>query len=548
MLTDEQIAEALELIDDRYRGVITKYLQKVGKTINEIGHLNRSSINLLIQLRRMGVDVQTIERELQKATRLTKRDIKKLYQKAAQESTSDSRMEYLTRGVEPDSIRWESLVEDIWRQTAGAMENLANSSVITDGYREAIDDAVQAVTMGAGDYNSVIRETVKRIGRAGIQVEYDSTYLAADGQLKHRKRRLDSAVRQNVLDGIRQVQQKAQELIGEEIGADGVDISAHPNSAPDHEPVQGRRFDLANFQKMQSGQNFEDVDGRQYRGFERPITQWRCRHLVLYILLGVTRRMYTEEQLKSWESENQKGCVIDGREYTNYQATQLMRRLETEIRRQKDTAVLAKESGDDILRRECQSNINQLTKKYNEVAEASGLRKQMQRTRVEGFKPIDDKDQKLFTSDENRSTIKAISGARITNIESTAARAHAERYYGLVRSMTTDVAKIAKNTGLPESLIQKIKDFVFLEEHDLGGPVPERFAPSFAMAQSWQRLINGNPEPHDITLLLHEQMERELMETGLTQDEAHIETSKIYNYAKESDDYYAALKEHKNRK
>ena len=107
---------------------------------------------------------------------------------------------------------------------------------------------------------------------------------------------------------------------------------------------------------------------------------------------------------------------------------------------------------------------------------------------------------------------------------------------------------MAKNTGLPESLIQKIKDFVFLEEHDLGGPVPERFAPSFAMAQSWQRLINGKPEPHDITLLLHEQMERELMETGLTQDEAHIETSKIYNYAKESDDYYAALKEHKNRK
>lgn len=548
MLTDKQIADALDLIDDRYHDVITKYLRKVGKTINEIGHLNASSVNLLVQLRRMGVDVQTIERELQKVTRLTKQDIKKLYRKAAQESTSDTRLEYLAKGVEPDSIRWESLVEDIWRQTAGAMDNLANSSVITEGYREAIDDAVQAVTMGAGDYNSIIRETVKRIGRAGIQVEYDSTYLAADGQLKHRKRRLDSAVRQNVLDGVRQVQQKAQELIGEEIGADGVDISAHPNSAPDHEPVQGRRFDLENFRKMQAAQSFSDVDGHHYVGFDRPITQWRCRHLVFYILLGVTRRMYTEEQLKSWEAENQKGCVIDGREYTNYQATQLMRRIETEIRRQKDTAVLAKESGDDILRRECQSNINQLTKKYNEVAEASGLRKQMQRTRVEGFKPIDDKDQKLFTSDENRSTIKAVSGARITNIESTAAKAHAERYYGLVRSMTTDVAKIAKNTGLPESLIQKIKDFVFLEEHDLGGPVPERFAPSFAMAQSWQRLINGNPEPHDITLLLHEQMERELMETGLTQDEAHIETSKIYNYAKESDDYYAALKEHKNRK
>lgn len=390
MLTDKQIADALDLIDDRYHGVIIKYLHKVGKTINQIGHLNQSSINLLIQLRRMGVDTATIERELEKVTRLTKQDIRKLYRKAAQESNTDARIEYLTKGVEPDSIRWEALVEDIWKQTAGAMDNLANSSVITENYREAIDDAVQAVTMGAGDYNSVIRDTVKRIGRAGIQVEYETTYLAADGQLKHHRRRLDSAVRQNVLDGIRQIQQKSQELIGEEIGADGVDITAHPNSAPDHEPVQGRRFDMANFHRMQSGLDFEDVDGRHYAGFERPITQWRCRHLIFYILLGVTKRMYTDEQLKSWETANQKGCVIDGKEYTGYEATQLMRSIETEIRRQKDTAVLAKASGDNVLRRECQNNINKLTKKYDKIAEAAGLRKQMGKTYVEGFKAVDE--------------------------------------------------------------------------------------------------------------------------------------------------------------
>ena len=412
MLTDKQIADALDLIDDRYHGVITKYLQKVGKTINEIGHLNQSSVNLLIQLRRMGVDTATIERELEKVTRLTKQDIRKLYRKAAQESHTDARIEYLTKGVEPDSIRWESLVEDIWKQTAGAMDNLSNSSVITENYRDAIDDAVQAVTMGAGDYNSVIRDTVKRIGRAGIQVEYKSTYLAADGQRKHHKRRLDSAVRQNVLDGVRQVQQKAQELIGEEIGANGVDITAHPNSAPDHEPVQGRRFDLANFQRMQSGQDFEDVDGNHYAGFERPITQWRCRHLIFYILLGVTKRMYNDEQLKNWEVANQKGCVIDGKEYTNYEATQLMRNLETEIRRQKDTAVLAKASGDDVLRRECQSNITKLTRKYDQVAEAAGLRKQMQKTHVAGYEPLSEGEARFR---DNVAILPPLKGDAITH-------------------------------------------------------------------------------------------------------------------------------------
>ena len=379
MLTDEQIAEALELIDSRYQKVVQKYLRKVGATVLKIGKLNRSSVNLLIQLRRMGVDVATIEHELQRVTRLTKRDLRTLYQKAAEEAHTDARFEYVTKGVEPSEVRWEALVENLWQQTAGSLDNLSRTTALSCSYRRIVDEAVQAVTMGATDYNSAIRSELRKAGRAGVQVQYASGH----------RRRLDTAIRQNVLDGVRQVQQKAQELIGEEIGADGVDITAHPNSAPDHEPVQGRRFDLENFRKMQAGQDFEDVDGRRYEGFRRPITQWRCRHLVYYILIGVSRRMYSDDQLKKWEDANHKGVSIGGRKYTNYEATQLMRQLETEIRREKDTAILAKTSGDDVLRRECQANITDLEKQYKAVAEAVKLRTRFDKTWVDGFEPVE---------------------------------------------------------------------------------------------------------------------------------------------------------------
>ena len=379
MLTDEQIAQALDLIDSRYQKVVQKYLRKVGATVLKIGKLNRSSVNLLIQLRRMGVDVATIEHELQRVTRLTKRDLRTLYQKAAEEAHTDARFEYVTKGVEPSEVRWEALVENLWQQTAGNLENLSRTTIMGESYRRIVDEAVQAVTMGVTDYNSAIRAELKKAGRAGVQVKYASGV----------RRRLDTAIRQNVLDGVRQVQQKAQELIGEEIGADGVDITAHPNSAPDHEPVQGRRFDLENFRKMQAGQDFEDVDGRRYEGFRRPITQWRCRHLVYYILIGVSRRMYSDDQLKKWEEENHKGVTIGGRKMTNYDATQLMRQLETEIRREKDTAILAQASGDDVLRRECQGRITNLEKQYKAVAEAVKLRTRFDKTRVEGFKPVE---------------------------------------------------------------------------------------------------------------------------------------------------------------
>lgn len=98
--------------------------------------------------------------------------------------------------------------------------------------------------------------------------------------------------------------------------------------------------------------------------------------------------MYTDEQLREWQEENHRGVTIGGEHYTRYEATQLMRNIELKIRRQKDTAILAKASGDDALRRECQANITRLTMKYKSVAEAAGLKTRLEKTYVEGFKPV----------------------------------------------------------------------------------------------------------------------------------------------------------------
>ena len=143
-------------------------------------------------------------------------------------------------------------------------------------------------------------------------------------------------------------------------------------------------------------------------------------------------------------------------------------------------------------------------------------------------------------------TIKsgAISGAR--NPFGEKAQKHAETYYGLVRSMTTDVAKISKATGISEKEIQDIKNYIFLEKHDLGGEKKEYFAPDYMMAESWQRLMSGKLEKHDITLLKHEIMEKKLMQSGMSQEMAHIETSKVYNYSKEAGEFYAKIKKYKN--
>ena len=140
----------------------------------------------------------------------------------------------------------------------------------------------------------------------------------------------------------------------------------------------------------------------------------------------------------------------------------------------------------------------------------------------------------------------AISGA--LDPDSEKADEHAERYYASVRKMKTDFKRIAKNTGYDSATIKSIKDFIFIDKHYLRDGSFRRFDPSYEMSQSWQRLIDGkNIQPHDLTLIKHEVMERDLMKTGLSQNEAHIITSEKYNYKEESERYYADIKKNKKR-
>ena len=68
--------------------------------------------------------------------------------------------------------------------------------------------------------------------------------------------------------------------------------------------------------------------------------------------------------------------------------------------------------------------------------------------------------------------------------------------------------------------------------------------PDYMLAESWRRLIEGSPVPHDLTLLNHEMLEQKLITEGLSQDEAHKVASQTYNYGKEASEYYGKIKKY----
>jgi len=68
--------------------------------------------------------------------------------------------------------------------------------------------------------------------------------------------------------------------------------------------------------------------------------------------------------------------------------TQLQRRIELNIRKQKDTQILARASGDTELVEQSQNKIRLLTSKYNDLCKESGLQPKKIRMQVAGYKRI----------------------------------------------------------------------------------------------------------------------------------------------------------------
>ena len=257
------------------------------------------------------------------------------------------------------------------RETAGRLENLANTTVVSEGYRRAVDAGVSAVQSGVEDYGAAIRRSLREAGQMGLRIREDGTRAVeyASGYT----RRLDTAVRQNILDGVRHLNQSIMEEVGREFGADGMEIDAHMLCAEDHLPYQGRQF---------SNQDFEEIQA----SLPRPFGEWNCRHSWHPIMMGISQPAYTPEQLQEMRDFSTEEIEIDGRTKTRYEWSQEMRRTETLIRQQKDTAILAEAVGDRDLQRQCQGRIVALNDQYKELAGKAGLQPEFQRTYVQGFK------------------------------------------------------------------------------------------------------------------------------------------------------------------
>jgi hypothetical protein len=247
-------------------------------------------------------------------------------------------------------------VSRLYNDALSKYKIMSKSKAMTKGYVNTVSRFVTAIgsevetTARDGQtisvrttYHIAVRRAVSELVNAGInRVDYKSG----------RSVRVDSAVRNAMMTEFGNVTRIVAETIGNDIGADGVEISAHAFCADDHEDVQGRVFTKEQYQKLQDTGYASDIDGEPVEishsgnGSFRPIGMYNCHHVAYPFVIGVDETAYPKEYLEEQKTRNENGMTFGNKHMTLYEATQEQRRMETAMRYQRERITAFKEAAD----------------------------------------------------------------------------------------------------------------------------------------------------------------------------------------------------------
>ena len=351
-------------------------VERICKRIHKIGKLTvQDASKLYSAIEFAGADLQAIQKELERITGLNAKALEAMFEDVAAENVEFANTYYKVRGMETlkdytENAALRSFVEAAKRTAADGVTNLSITTMIgfksgkrvlplREYYIHTIDKAITFAQTGTVDYYTAIRSTVKEMARSGLRrVTFESGY----------SRRLDSQVRMNLLDGVRQLNMQMLEQTGKEFGADGVEISAHALCAPDHQRIQGKQYSLAEFERLN-------------RSLERPIGELNCHHFTTPIVLGVSKPVYSASELREINNRSNAKVEYNGKTYTRYEASQRQRQYETAIRYAKDERDACVAAGDKLGATQARKKSAALTAEYKRFSEAAGLTARLERTR-----------------------------------------------------------------------------------------------------------------------------------------------------------------------
>lgn len=394
MLTEKQIEDIIYPYVKRQSEFNLSVITIIADRLSRIASFD--SIDTMDRWSIMQTDIQNIQYEYDKYKKEQRKRIHDdfwwiafyLYGEAAYFYEQQMRLEAnreLTNLINQSIAQAQTNFETLVKNPVIVMRDLANPSLLRpynleQSYRTVINEALNYRNLSDELSNIALKRTETQLFDSGVRYARNDTTLSVNDTIS-----ANNAVRMNVLESTKNLINEMQNTMGNQFGADGVELSAHIYPAPDHAPAQGHQYTLENIAKMQSAESFEDVDGNQYEGFVRKIGEWNCRHYFMKIKLG-SKPTYTQEQLNKILEDNERGYTdANGRHYTLYECTQIQRRYERNIRNAKEKYLFSKAIKDTNSMSVAKTRVNALMTQYKQFSNACGIPIQRSRISVKDY-------------------------------------------------------------------------------------------------------------------------------------------------------------------
>lgn len=375
MLTPEQLQNLPQELTDLYDQLSEFILRDIARRIAKGAEITDTAEYQLYRAKSLGLSTDEIAAKIAEINGSSASEINRLIREAAAQSDEfDRKMLGVDKGAAvplEENAQLQKLISAQIAETAGKCENLTNTMgfadhdflgrvyylSMTDMYRQEMDSAHMKVATGATDYMTAIRQACNKLAASGVRtIDYESG----------RSDRIEVAARRAILTSVAHVTHRISEQNGEELGADGWEMSAHSGSRPSHAVYQGRQYTQ-----------------EQYERIIKPlISEPNCRHDVFPIILGVSEPTYTEEELQNID---QPPFTYEGRTYTAYEASQQMRKMERAMRKQKDRCIVADAAGDEEAFATASIRLNRQKYIYEDFCKAADSYTEYERTYVTGF-------------------------------------------------------------------------------------------------------------------------------------------------------------------
>ena len=516
------------------------------------------------KLQELGMVQEHIIEALSSMTGQTQQEIVDLLTEAGEMAIADDVEYYKAADVyKPDEINTEALYKQLnagLLQTQQAFKNITQTTPNSGGIQfiEALDRAWTQINVGGMDYNTAIQRAIKDLAKQGLNAT-NSKGQIANGAIKYNKSghvdTLEVAVRRAVVTGANQTAAKTQEALADELGVDLVEVTAHGGARPAHAKWQGKCYSRKG-RKVIDGVVYEDFETATRYGHGDGLGGWNCRHNFHPYVHGAPRT-WSDKQIKDLDKKN---ISYNGETYSEYEASQIQRGIERDIRSLKRQVAAIEAGGGDASAE--RTKLRKAQKGYTDFTEQTKLKKQPARTQTASVKAEKAVNKAYKTADVNTPTKKDIQKQRAENkgltntvnndrIDSGAVsgalndkndpkgkqrKDHAERLYESIRNNKKQpfIDSVAKSSGADKTKVEKAFKHLFQDKHMLIDGYGY-FKPDYYMAESLRRLrANDNVQEHDKILILHEALEYDIMKNNpdMSYEEAHELAAKKYNYSK----------------